>query len=206
MLPPGNELPINGGASEAACCGGYGECLEHRSLNIFKFRSIFGLVEDGMESSEGMNQSCRLSRPSQGSASGFSAVPDLLLPSSNSTLSGESHQESRNLSASQSPSVVRPMIQEPLRAGGLLPSFSGIPRTCPTLRLCSGGAAPGQYPDSADTSIPQGVRRLVPPYPKPSPVSRCCAVGAAGTQLRKAPRDGSAGSSGLGQRLRVRAP
>lgn len=41
-LPPGNELPINGCVSEAACCGGYRECLEHRSLIIFKFRSIFG--------------------------------------------------------------------------------------------------------------------------------------------------------------------
>lgn len=102
------------------------------------------MVEDGMASAEGMNQSCRLSGPRQGSTSGFSAVPEgLLLPSSISTLSGDSLWESRNLSTPRFPSALRPIMQEALRSDGPLPSFHWIPRACPTLRLCSGGAARG---------------------------------------------------------------
>lgn len=143
---------------------GYRESLEHRSLNAFKFRSIFGLLEDGMVVSR-VNQSCRLPGPRQGPASGFSAVLEgPLLPSSSSTLFRRAFS---GLSASRSPSVAHSGCPAgTFRAGGVSPFFcppvlQGLLHPMPLFRRSFLGQSPG----GRDANIPLGSRYSGPAVP-----------------------------------------
>lgn len=108
-----------------------------------EFRSIFGLVDDGVASAEGMNQSCRLSGPRQGFRQSLKIscfqVPIVRFQKSSIRNPGIFQHLGPPVSCALSCRNLCGQV-----GFSLLPHpRPRIPRACPTLRLCSEGAARG---------------------------------------------------------------
>lgn len=116
----------------------------HRSFNVFKFRSIFGLVEDGMHLQRERTKAVGCQVPGRRRLQGFQQS----LKVSYFQVPIARFQRVR-LGTQESFSIFCPQCCDPCPAATFAgrwasPFFPhGIPTACLTLRLCLGGAAQG---------------------------------------------------------------